>query len=133
MKSLILTLALMATPALAEGAVPLAEEAHINEQLIAAKAGDILRNTCPKASARMLVVWNKMWALKSYAEAQGYTRDEVAAFLKDKDQKARVTAAAEAYLAKAGAVAGNVDSYCQAGRDEVAKGTLLGQIIRVAD
>lgn len=131
----VLILCALTLPGLAAGQdkVPLPEEAHINEQLIAAQAGDILRNTCPKASARMLVVWSKMWDLKSYAEDKGYTEPEVKAFLKDKAQKARVKAAAEAYLQAAGAVPGDVESYCQVGRDEVAKGTLLGQIIRVSE
>jgi hypothetical protein len=130
----VLMLCAMSLPGLAAGQekVPLPEEPHINEQLIAAQAGDILRNICPKASARMLVVWAKMWDLKTYAEDKGYTESEVKAFLKDKDQKARVKAAAEAYLEAAGAVAGDPESYCQVGRDEIAKGTLLGQIIRVS-
>ena len=41
---LLLTLAL-ATPALADTKTPLPEEQHINEQLIAAQAGEILRNS----------------------------------------------------------------------------------------
>lgn len=129
-----LFLCALTLPGLAAGQakVPLPEEPHINEQLIAAQAGDILRKTCPKASARMFVVWAKMWDLKSYAESKGYTEPEVTAFLKDKVQKARVKAAAEAYLEAAGAVPGDAESYCQVGRDEIAKGTLLGQIIWVS-
>lgn len=130
-----LSLALLALPALsaAQDKVPLAEEAHINEQLIAGAAGDILRNTCPAVTARMFVVWDKLYRLRQYAVDQGYTESEVKAFLKDKDQKARVKAAAEAYLTEAGAVAGDVESYCQVGRGEVAKGSLLGEIIWVAE
>ncbi len=121
----------VAGPAPAQSRVPLAEEAHINEQLIAGAAGDILRKTCPAISARMFTVWNKLYQLRSYAIEKGYTEPEVKAFLKDAAQKARVKAAAEAYLAASGAVAGNVESLCQVGRDEIAKGTTLGQIIRV--
>ena len=127
--------ALLAAPGLAsgDGKVPLPEEAHINEQLIAAQAGDILRHTCPQISARYFVVWDKMYQLQAYAEAQGYTEAEVKAFLSDKDQRARVKAAAEAYLAKAGVLPGDVGSYCKAGKAEIAAGTLLGQIIRSSE
>lgn len=130
-----LTMAFFALPgfASADGTVPLPEEAHINEQLIAGAAGDILRKTCPTISARMFVVWDKLYALRNYAIDQGYTEPEVKAFLADKEQKARVKAAAMDYLVAAGVVEGDVDSYCQAGRDEIAKGTLLGQIIRVSE
>jgi Family of unknown function (DUF5333) len=122
-------LAAASLPALAEGKVALAEEAHINEQLIAGAAGDILRKTCPTLSARMLVVWSKLNALEAYARAQGYTEDEVKVFLKDKAQKARVKAAALEYLVAAGAVEGDVESFCAAGRAEIAGGTLVGSLL----
>ena len=117
-------------PAMAEGNVPLADEAHINEQLVAGAAGDILRRTCPTLKARVLVVMGKLNALENYARAQGYTKDEVNAFLKDRGQKARVKTAAMGYLSAAGAVEGDVESYCSAGRAEIAKGTLVGSLLR---
>lgn len=127
LSSLILAAAL-AFPAHAQP-MPLAEEPHINEQLIAAQTGDILRKTCPTISARMFAVWQKASALEDYARKAGYTEEEVSLFLKDKAQKARVRAAAMDYLAKAGVVEGDVESYCKAGRDEIAKNTLVGSII----
>jgi Family of unknown function (DUF5333) len=133
----IVVLALMAcfaVPAWAQDAkVPLTEEPRINQDLIAGAAGDLLRKTCPKVSARMFVVWDRLYQLRNYAVAQGYTEAEVKAFLKDPVQKARIKAAAADYLAEAGAVEGDVDSFCQTGRDEVAKETLLGSLIRVED
>lgn len=125
---LFLAAAFSALPALAQ-TVPLAEEPHINEQLIAAQAGDILRKTCPTISARMFVVWEKASALEDYTRAAGYTEEEATLFLKDKAQKARIKAAAMDYLTKAGVVVGDVESYCRAGRDEIAKNTLVGSII----
>ena len=116
-------------PAFAQPALPLAEEPHINEQLIAAQAGDILRKTCPSVSARMFVVWEKASALADYARAAGYAEAEVSLFLKDKAQKARVKAAATDYLATVGVVEGDVESYCKAGRDEIARQTLVGSIL----
>lgn len=130
---LILALALAGFPALAQDKTPLPEEAHINEQLIAAQAGDILRKTCPTISARMFVVWDKAYALRQYAIDKGYTEEEVRAFVKDPVQKARVQAAAEEILAASGAVPGDVASYCAAGKVEIAKGTVLGQIIRSSE
>lgn len=119
----------LATPALATP-VPLPKEKHINDELRAGFAGDILRKTCPSISARMFVVMGRLYDLKSYAEAQGYSPEDWDAFRSDKAQKARLKAEAEAYLEKAGAKPGDVESYCQVGRDEIAKNTALGQLIR---
>ena len=121
---------MMMGPAMAQATVPLAQEAHINEQLVAAAAGDILRKTCPTLEARTFVVLAKLAELKGYTRAQGYTEDEVKVFLKDKAQKARIKATAADYLTAAGAVAGDAESYCSAGRNEIAKGTLTGSLLR---
>ncbi|QYK39892.1 MAG: DUF5333 domain-containing protein [Paracoccaceae bacterium] len=122
----------MAAPLAAAAPVPLAEERHINEQLLAAQVGDILRKTCPVASARMLVVLGKLNDLESYARKQGYSETEVRAFLKDKAEKARIRKLAEDYLAQAGAVQGDAESYCRVARDEVRRRTLTGQLLRVS-
>lgn len=122
--ALVVALPALATP------VPLPQEKHINDELRAGFAGDILRNVCPSISARMFVVMGRLYDLKSYAEAQGYSRDDWNAFRSDPAQKARLKAEAEAYLEKAGAKPGDVESYCQVGRDEIAKGTALGTLIR---
>ena len=42
----------------------------------------------------------------------------------EKAEKARINGLAVAYLKKAGAVEGDVESYCVAGRAEIAKGTM---------
>ncbi len=122
-----LALGLAAT---AQDAVPMAQNVHINDELRAGFAGDTLRKTCPTISARMLVVMDRLWGLKGYAEGQGYTSADYDAFRKDPAQRARLKAEAAAYLAKAGAKPGDVASYCRVGRDEIAKGTALGTLLR---
>jgi hypothetical protein len=111
-------------------ATPMAQDKHINDELRAGFAGDILRKTCPTISARMFVVVGRLYDLKSYAESHGYTAADYDAFRSDPAEKARLKAEAAAYLAKAGAKPGDVESYCQVGRDEIAKGTPLGTLIR---
>lgn len=126
-------LALTLTATLAQAKVPLRDEAHVNGQLLAAQIGDILRKTCPDASARFFVVHAKINALKAYARAKGYTEDEVKAFLRNRDDKARIRGLAEGYLAGAGAVKGDVESYCRVARDEVRRGTVTGEMLRVVE
>lgn len=126
----LMTFTLAMGPALAEGKVPLPQEAHINEQLIAAAAGDILRKSCPTLEARTFVVLSKLAELKSYTRAQGYDEAEVKLFLKDKAQKARIKNSAMTYLTAAGAKAGDPETYCTAGQAEIARGTLTGSLLR---
>ena len=93
---LVLAAVLLAAPVLASP-LPMAQDKHINDQLRAGFAGDILRKTCPAIQARMLVVIGRLYDLKSYAEAQGYTAADYDAFRKDPAQKARLKTEAEAY------------------------------------
>jgi hypothetical protein len=116
-----------ATPASAD--VALNKNAHITESLVAAQVGDILRKSCSSISARFVVVFQKMNALEAYARSEGYTETEVRAFLKDKAEKARIKGLADSYLAAAGVVADDEESYCASGRNEIAKETLAGSFL----
>ena len=127
MKPIALVLMMLSTPAFGAG---LEKDAHVTEMLVAAQVGDIIRNTCPSISARMFVVMGEMFSLKSYATAQGNSAAEIKEFLNNKDQKKRIKALALDYLAKAGAKEGDVESYCVAGRAEIAAGTVAGHLLR---
>lgn len=120
--------AAMATPGFAQ--TPLNQEPHINEVLQAGFTADIIRNECSSISAKMFVVLGELNDLEDYARDKGYAEADVKAFLKDKTEKARLKASAKAYLAKAGVVVGDEESYCTAGRAEIAKGTLAGSLLR---
>ncbi|MDB5666051.1 DUF5333 domain-containing protein [Cypionkella sp.] len=126
--SLTLVAVLAASPALA--LEPLNKEVHINASLVAGQVGDTIRKTCPSISAKMFTVLGKLNALEDYARDKGYTEAEVKAFLKDKTEKKRIKTLAKEYLTKAGAVEGDAESYCKVGRDEIAKGTLAGSLLR---
>ncbi len=126
--SLLTALFLVAGPAFA--LEPLANERHINDSLRAGRIGDVIRKTCPTIKARMFVVMAKIDDLKSYALKKGYTRAEVEAFLKDPAQKNRLKAEAAAWLKAQGAVEGNTESYCRVGEAEIARGSLVGSLIR---
>ena len=109
---------------------PLPKETHINQSLMAGVVADKIRKNCPAISARMIVAWSKLNGLKSYAVSKGYKEADVRAFMKDPKEKARVKAMAADYLKSHGAVAGNAESYCTVGREEIAKKSLIGQMLR---
>jgi hypothetical protein len=122
--------ALLSAAVPAYAMVPLNQNEHITESLVAAKVGDTIRKTCPSITARMFTVLGKMNDLEDYARAQGYTEAEVKAFLKDKTEKARINGLAADYLKNAGAVEGDAESYCVAGKAEIANGTLAGSLLK---
>lgn len=127
-RMIILALTLgMATPVLA--LPPLAENAYINDRLVQARVADRIRKECPSISARMAYAFGQARALKKYALDQGYSGDQIAAFLDSKPDKARVKAAAEAYLAAHGVVAGDAGSFCTLGAKEIARGSVAGSLI----
>ena len=123
-------LAFISTTATAQAAVPLNEEPHINNSLMAVAVGNAIRKTCPSISARMLVALSKGRELQNYALEKGYSKDEMEAFLDNKTEKARVKALAADYMAANGVVDGDVESYCTLGRAEIAKDSLIGSLLR---
>jgi len=131
MKRLILILSLLSTPALA--LEPINLDPRINESLIAGRVGDVIRNTCPTMSARMIVVYSKLKELERYARDKGYSEADFKAFRNNPSEKDRMKAAAAAYLVQAGAVEGDAQSYCRVGRDEIAKGSLIGELLRSSE
>lgn len=124
-----LFLAVAAGPARAQA---LRDDAHVTDMLVAAQVGDILRNTCPQVSARMFVVLAEMLALENHAKAAGNDTAVIRAFLKSPDEKARIKTLADDYLAKAGALPGDVGSYCTAARAEIAAKTTAGKLIKIS-
>ncbi len=116
--------------AAAQAQTPLPQEKHINMSLMAGVIGDEIRKNCPTISPRYLVVWQKLEALKSYAIKKGYKRDEVKKFLKDPVQKARVKKMAAEYMAAHGVKPGDPESYCRLGEEEIARKSLIGQMLR---
>jgi Family of unknown function (DUF5333) len=117
----------LAAPALA--LPPLSENAYINDRLIQARVADRIRKECDAISARFAYAYSQARALKRYALEQGYSDAEIEAFLDSRNDKDRVKAAAEAYLAANGVVAGDEASFCALGLKEIAAGSVAGSLI----
>ncbi|MDO5622525.1 MAG: DUF5333 domain-containing protein [Paracoccus sp. (in: a-proteobacteria)] len=109
---------------------PLSQNRYINDRLIAARVADRVRRECPSIDARMVKAWGEARALKRYAERQGYSAAQIDAFLDSRPDRQRIYAVAEDYLKKNGARAGDAESFCRIGRDEIAKNTVSGSLLR---
>jgi len=131
MTRLAATLALLAATTLPALALPpIAEDARIRETLIAGRVGDVIRKTCPTMRPRFLVALSELNALEDYALAKGYTTADLKALREDDTKTAQMKADADAYLAKAGAVKGEPETYCRVGLVEIAAGSLTGRLLR---
>ena len=126
--ALSMTLAGLAAPAMA--LEPISKEKHINSVLLQGFIADKIADTCPSIEARKLRALNELMKLRDYALKQGYKADEVRAFVESKTEKARGKAEAAEWLKKAGAVEGQPETFCKIGRDEIAKGSLIGSLLR---
>ena len=130
MKRFALTLAALAiaTPALA--LVPINEEPVIIDTLLQGFIGDAIDDNCPTIEARKLRALNELTKLRDYALKQGYTSSEVRDFVTSKEEKAKGKAIAAERLKERGAEPGNTEAYCAIGEEEIAKGSLIGQLLR---
>ena len=122
------TLALMAAPALA--LEPIATEKHINHTLLQGFIADAIDDNCDTISARKLRALSELLSLRDYALKQGYSRDEVKAFVTDDAEKTKRKAVAARQLKDKGAVPGKPGAYCAIGEAEIAAGTFVGQLLR---
>ena len=125
---LIAAFALIAAPALA--LEPIAKEKHINDTLLMGFIADAIDDNCDTISARKLRALSELLALRDYALKKGYARYEVKAFVTSPTEKARGKALAAALPKGKGAVPGQGAAYCGIGQEEIAKGSLIGQLLR---
>jgi hypothetical protein len=124
-----LVLSAIAAPAPAQARVALAEEEHINSSLLSAKIGLIIQSRCSTISPRLFLAIKKARALRQYGLDLGYTAGEMKAYVTGNAEKKRFRKAAHAYLEAHGANKKDKQTYCAVGREEIAKGTLTGQLL----
>jgi hypothetical protein len=122
--------ALIPAGAAAADLPPLADNPRVRSEFLAGAVGDEIVDNCPRMSARMLVVISKLNALNNYARSLGYTSEQIREFRKSEENKARLNAMRDEYLAANGVVPGDAESYCRLGRREIEQGTLIGSLLR---
>lgn len=126
----LITVAMLATSAGARALPPLREVQEINDGLFAVAIADEIRKECPSISARMFRALSYINALEARAMELGYSAQEIKAYVKSKEEKARLRARGEAYLNANGASYADPETFCTLGRAEIAKGSQIGQLLR---
>ncbi|WCR14869.1 DUF5333 domain-containing protein [Paracoccus seriniphilus] len=108
---------------------PLSQERYINDRLIAARIADRIRRECPSISGRLVYAFMQARELKKYALQKGYSEAQIDGFLDSKQDKKRIYATAEDYMARNGVKAGDPESFCRLGREEIARKTVTGSLL----
>ena len=122
----IVALTLAATAAQAQ----LRDEPEITEGLITVGMAYELSERCDGLKARTLTGITTLLGLKNRARGLGYSSAEVDAFIDDDAEKDRLEAIARDRLRALGVVEDQPQSWCAVGRDQIAKGTGVGRLLR---
>ncbi|ETX29480.1 DUF5333 domain-containing protein [Roseivivax isoporae] len=122
--------ATLAVPAAAQAKPPLREVSEIDDGLMAVAIADQIRKSCDGISARMIRAYSRLNTLKSRAESLGYSSGEIEDYVTSKDEKRRMRAKAERYLAQRGVDAADETQLCRFGRAEIASNTAIGSLLR---
>ncbi len=131
LKPLILAVALVPAGAVAASDLPpLAQNERVKGEFLAAAIGDEIRENCPTISARMFYAFSRLNDLRAYAKSLGYTNDDIDEMRKNPENKAELRRLRDRYLQQNGVVAGNAQSYCRLGQQEIANRTLVGSLLR---
>lgn len=117
-------------PAQTEDWDALRNDPVISEGLINFAIARHIHNRCPDISARRLRAIGYINNLVSEAEALGYSRSEIRAYVNDEAEQDRVRALADARLEPRGASPTMMEGYCTVGREEIAAGSAIGQLLR---
>ena len=119
----------LAGPAAAD--LPQLEEVEvINEGLIAAGIAHEIGDECPTIRTRLLRGVNFLQGLRDYARDLGYSREQIKAFENNSAHKSALIDIAYARMEARGLDRDDPESWCRIGREEMAAGTQVGQLLR---
>lgn len=85
---------------------------------------------CGSIRARTFRGLGFLQELKNYARDQGFSDAEIEAYVDDRDEKRRLEGIARQQLVALGVIEGDESSYCAVGRDQIARQTRVGWLLR---
>ncbi|WP_375261435.1 DUF5333 domain-containing protein [Palleronia sp.] len=130
MRPLIAAICLFAAGSQAASAQSLAEDPTVRQGFYAIGLADEIRKNCPSITPRLVRAYTFLKSLESYALQSGYSEEDVEE-LKDNDvARSQLEEQIRSDLAARGATPGNAAGYCQVGREEMARGTAAGRLLR---
>lgn len=125
----LLVLLPVSTPA--QALPPLHENPHVVRSFYAIGLADEIRDNCRTIEPRMIEAYMFLRSLQKYALDAGYTQADIDALLDNREAKNALRKTIRRDLKQRGASKKTPEGYCTVGREEIAKGSTAGRLLRV--
>lgn len=109
---------------------PLRDVKEIDEPLYWALVAYEISEVCDGLEPRKLKAVSDGWGLIRKARALGYSDDEIRAFMRSDDEKARMRKRGEAYFDHKGVSYDDPETFCALGRAEIERNSQIGVYLR---
>ncbi len=109
---------------------PLHEDPTVVNGFYAIGLADEVRKKCKSIEPRWLTAYNFLKSLESYARKAGYSQEQIDELADNKDEKQKLKRKIRRDLAERGATKETPEGYCTVGREEIAKDTMAGRLLR---
>lgn len=109
---------------------PLQKDPTVLNGFYAIGLADEVRKNCNSISPRMLRAYNFLKSLENHARKAGYSDAQIEALAENRAEKERLRKRIRADLAKRGATPRSPEGYCTVGREEIAKDSMAGRLLR---
>ena len=123
-----LVLSVSATPLAA--LQPLHEDPRVVAGFYWIGLADEVQERCDSIEPRLFRAFGRIRSLERYAREVGYTAEQIDELTDNKAEKERLRARIRADLAKRGATPETPEGYCTVGREEIAKDSAAGRLLR---
>ena len=118
----------VSTPAVA--LQPLHENRTVISGFYAMGLADLVRRNCDEISPRYLRAYNYLKGLEKFALNAGYSPAQIDELTDNREEKERLKVRIIADLAERGATPQTPQGYCTVGREEIAKNSAAGRLLR---
>ena len=108
----------------------LAENTRVRDGIVHVGMAVELSDKCGSLRPRTIRGIGFLQELKDYARSQGFSDAEIDAYVDNKAEQRRLAALARDQLARLGVVEGQESTYCAVGRDQIARQTRVGWLLR---
>ncbi len=108
----------------------LKDEVRVRDGIVQVGMAYEISEKCSSLSARTFRGISYLQELKRYAQQRGYSDAQIDAYIDNKSEQRRLEAIARQQLALLGVIEGQEATYCAAGRDQIARDTRVGWLLR---
>ncbi|MEM7719414.1 MAG: DUF5333 domain-containing protein [Pseudomonadota bacterium] len=118
----------LATPVLA--LQPLHQDTRVVNGFYVIGLADEIRKKCESIEPRLFRAYGYLRSLEKYARDMGYSSEDIDNLTDNRTEKEKLRKRIRADLAKRGATPETPEGYCTVGREEIAKGSAAGRLLR---